>query len=263
VSKEINEIKDICDCRIGESANKTSIVQRYIDNPLLINKRKFDIRMFWMITSINGCIKAYFYNDGYLRTSCKEFSLSNLSNRMIHLTNDAVQMKDEDYGKFENCNKLSYDDFQKYIDVNCSNNPVNFMDVILPKAKKIVQDTVKAVYSKIDSQRKQWSFEIFGYDFMLDDEFNLLLIEVNTNPCLDQPCPLLARMIPHMLENSLWIAVDPVFPSPDHEGNHKKSLIYDLTPENKFELIFDEHKDKEQLEALVKQHEVSVGFVMV
>jgi hypothetical protein len=108
-----------------------------------------------MITSINGCIKAYFYNDGYLRTSCKEFSLSNLSNRMIHLTNDAVQMKDEDYGKFENCNKLSYDDFQKYIDVNCSSNPVSFIDVILPKAKKIVQDTVKAVYSKIDSQRKQ------------------------------------------------------------------------------------------------------------
>lgn len=182
---------------------------------------------------------------------------------MIHLTNDAVQKKDEDYGKFENCNKLSYDDFQKYIDANYPSNPINFIDEILPKARMVVQDTVKAVYSKIDPHRKHCSFEIFGYDFMLDDEFNLLLIEVNTNPCLDQPCPLLARMIPHMLENSLWIAVDPLFPAPDHEGNHKKSLMYDLTPENRFELIFDELKDKEELEKLIKQNEVRFCFAFL
>ena len=35
---------------------------------------------------------------------------------MIHLTNDAVQKKSDDYGKFEAGNKLSYLDFQKYLD---------------------------------------------------------------------------------------------------------------------------------------------------
>ena len=34
----------------------------------------------------------------------------------IHLTNDAVQKKLEDYGKFESGNKLSYQEFQKYLD---------------------------------------------------------------------------------------------------------------------------------------------------
>jgi hypothetical protein len=126
--------------------------------------------------------------------------------------------KDEDYGKYESSNKLSYDDFQKYIDANCPTQKINFLSDIIPKAKKIVEDTIKAVFTKIDPQRKQCSFEIFGYDFMLDDDFKLYLIEVNTNPCLDQPCPLLARMIPHMLENALWISVDPVFPFPDHPG---------------------------------------------
>jgi tubulin--tyrosine ligase len=43
-----------------------------------------------MVTSINGFIKGYFYEDGYIRTSCKEFDLENLGNRFIHLTNDAV-----------------------------------------------------------------------------------------------------------------------------------------------------------------------------
>jgi len=34
----------------------------------------------------------------------------------VHLTNDAIQKKAEDYGKFENGNKLSYNDFQNYLD---------------------------------------------------------------------------------------------------------------------------------------------------
>jgi len=37
---------------------------------------------------------------------------------MIHLTNDAVQKKSEDYGRFESGNKLSYAEFQKYLDTN-------------------------------------------------------------------------------------------------------------------------------------------------
>ena len=149
------------------------------------------------------------------------------------MTNDAVQKKDEDYGKFENSNKLSYDDFQRYIDANYASAGINFIKDIIPKAKKVMQDTIKAVFKKIDPRRTHCSFEVFGYDFMLDEDFNLSLIEVNTNPCLDLPCPLLARMIPHMLENTLWFTVDPVFPFPDHEGNPKKGLIYDLAPENK------------------------------
>ena len=64
-----------------------------------------------MFTSVNGTTKGYFYEDGYIRTSCKEFSLDNLSNRFVHLTNDAVQKKSDDYGKFENGNKISYQNF--------------------------------------------------------------------------------------------------------------------------------------------------------
>lgn len=83
---------------------------------MLIHRRKFDVRIFALVTSINGIIKAYYYEDGYLRTSCKEFSLANLANRMIHLTNDAVQKKCDEYGKFESGNKMSYQEFQKYLD---------------------------------------------------------------------------------------------------------------------------------------------------
>jgi hypothetical protein len=64
-----------------------------------------------MLTSVNGLLKGYMYRDVYFRTSSKLFDLSNLHNRFIHLTNDAVQVGSEDYGKYESANKLSINDF--------------------------------------------------------------------------------------------------------------------------------------------------------
>lgn len=55
----------------------------------------------------------------------------------------------------------------------------------------------------MDSQRRQFSFEIFGYDFMLDEDMKPWLIEVNTNPCLELSSAYLARLIPAMVENAI------------------------------------------------------------
>ena len=49
---------------------------------------------------------------------------------------------------------------------------------------------------------------------MFDDEFKPYLIEVNTKPCLELSSPLLARLIPNMLENTLKIVADPLYPPP-------------------------------------------------
>lgn len=45
-----------------------------------------------------------------MRTSCREFSTKDLSNKFVHLTNDAIQKRADDYGKYESGNKLSYSD---------------------------------------------------------------------------------------------------------------------------------------------------------
>lgn len=49
---------------------------------------------------------------------------------------------------------------------------------------------------------------------MIDEQFQPWLIEINTNPCLEISCDVLREIIPSMLENSLKIAVDPVFKPP-------------------------------------------------
>ena len=69
---------------------RTYIIQEYIQKPLLFKKRKFDFRCFMMLTSVNGKQKGYWYKEGYIRTSSEIFTLKNLHNKFIHLTNDAV-----------------------------------------------------------------------------------------------------------------------------------------------------------------------------
>lgn len=66
------------------------------------------------------------------------------------------------------------------------------------------------------------SFEMLGYDFMIDQDFKLSLIEVNTNPCLETESPLLARIIPELIENTFRMVLDPIFPSPDLSTNRKQ-----------------------------------------
>ncbi len=39
-------------------------------------------------------------------------------------------------------------------------------------------------------------------DYMIDEDFKVFLIEVNTNPCLELSSTLLARLIPNMIENA-------------------------------------------------------------
>lgn len=100
VTTDIKEIEGY----ISDSSH-TYIIQKYIEQPLLFEKRKFDIRCFSLVTSINGQIKAFYYNEGYLRTSSKEYSLSTLG-KAVHLTNEAIQIKYDSFGKHEAGNKV-------------------------------------------------------------------------------------------------------------------------------------------------------------
>lgn len=159
VSNDISKIlSEITSNLRSTSGDHSYIIQKYIENPLLINKRKFDIRLYTLVTCINGVLQAYYYQEGYLRTACKAYNANDLDNKFIHLTNDAIQSKCEDYGKYENGNKMSYHDFQRYLDAK--KIPVNFYHEIVPKIKKIVKDTIIATQHKLNKKGRLMSFEV-------------------------------------------------------------------------------------------------------
>jgi hypothetical protein len=54
-------------------------------------------------------------------------------------------------------------------------------------------------------------FELFGYDFILDEGLTPWLIEVNTNPSLEESGKLLSMLLPRMLNDLFKLTVDKVF----------------------------------------------------
>ena len=76
----------------------------------------------------------------------------------------------------------------------------------------IIKDTLKSVESKLNPQGRKYCFEIFGYDFIIDASLRPWLIEVNTNPCLEESSSLLRVLIPRMIDDALKLTLDVIFP---------------------------------------------------
>jgi hypothetical protein len=111
----------------------------------------------------------------------------------------------------------------------------------------LVTESFRAVsYNKIDPDRPNFTFELFGFDFMIDQDFTVYLIEANTNPCLETNSAVLSRIIPILLDNTLSLALDPLLPPPDL--NFKRA--HEALHENKYTLVFDESVEGETLKNL-------------
>ena len=55
-----------------------------------------------------------------------------------------------------------------------------------------------------------------GYDFIMDEMLNTYLIEVNTNPCLEESNSLIKSLVPMMIDDMLNIVSDPIFYNSNH-----------------------------------------------
>lgn len=52
-------------------------------------------------------------------------------------------------------------------------------------------------------QRKIGYFGIYGYDFMIDDDMKIWLIEVNVNPAITTNTDVLIKAIPPVIEEGI------------------------------------------------------------
>ncbi|CAB3248246.1 unnamed protein product [Arctia plantaginis] len=92
----MNNIKDIISLVNAPCQKTRYVVQKYIENPLIIYDTKFDIRQWFLITNCQP-LTIWVYKDSYLRFSSQKFSLLNY-HESVHLTNNAVQSKYKNYG---------------------------------------------------------------------------------------------------------------------------------------------------------------------
>ena len=70
--------------------------------------------------------------------------------------------------------------------------------------KDLAMMSMKSVRKKLNPESRNFCFEIFGYDFIIDESFKVWLIEINTNPCLEESSKLLKMILPRMIGNLLY-----------------------------------------------------------
>lgn len=75
------------------------------------------------------------------------------------------------------------------------------------------------------SNKRENSFEFLGYDFLIDEDFRVWLIEVNSNPYLGVPNDYIRNVLPKMMDDMFRIVLDPVFPDSDREGSATENLF--------------------------------------
>jgi tubulin monoglycylase TTLL3/8 len=52
------------------------------------------------------------------------------------------------------------------------------------------------------------SFEIFGYDFLIDLNYNTWLIEVNSSPTLEHSTSVTSNLVNHLVEDTLKVVLE-------------------------------------------------------
>ncbi len=221
------------------------IVQEYMERPLLVNGRKFDIRCFVLLTHCRSKgLKAYFFNQAYVRTSCRKYNLENLDDRETHLTNDAVQKHSKEYGKFENGNKLNFVEWQESINRDYPGTDTTIVESkIRPEIVRLTSISIKSVAEELNASNGivKNTFELLGYDYMVTDKFEPKLIEINSNPCLEFACPLLKEIISNVINSTIKYAVDPIL-KPPPAGSRTKSCEEAISlleqEEERFQQIF-------------------------
>ncbi|XP_003385337.1 PREDICTED: protein polyglycylase TTLL10-like [Amphimedon queenslandica] len=193
------------------------IIQRYIHNPLLIEGRKFDIRVYMLLIAGEKSIFA-FYREGYIRLSCLPYDDKSMD-MTIHLTNQYIQKKHPLYTDVKEDTVWDFEKFQNYLSKN-EKLPEDYIATTLTRQlRHLMFGCYHSVSHKLE--RRVGYFELLGFDFMLDSNYHLWLIEVNINPALHTNCETLKQIIPDVIEETLGMAVEvwsksrrsrPVFP---------------------------------------------------
>lgn len=69
---------------------------RYLSQPLLLDGKKFDIRVYMLLVAAERGQILAFYREGYVRRACLPYD-KNSEDMTVHLTNQYVQKKHPTY----------------------------------------------------------------------------------------------------------------------------------------------------------------------
>ena len=178
------------------------VLQQYILQPHLLNGHKYTFRMFVIITNFAG---VYLYKNGYFNVGRKPYDVNNFADLGVHLTN-------------EHLNPDHTPNIWQIPTKQCPN-----FDIIYQKMQNIIRKIIHALNMEVPAlltdHKNEKAFSLFGFDFMLDEQLNLWLLEVNHAPCFPKDKN---HVLQKYLYDEFWQTLFHDFIKPIVENNDRR-----------------------------------------
>eukprot|EP00947_MAST-08B_sp_MAST-8B-sp1_P002230 g2230.t1 len=209
---------------------QSRVVQKYVERPLLLRGAfKFDLRQWVLVTSWQPLV-VWVYDAPYARLCSAPLNLSKLHQRGAHLCNHAVQKHEAAAARGSGgaASGAASGATSPWEAAGVEGNVLSrnataaalagrygsgaWEATVAPKIEQVVVQTLRAAEGEVVPRRG--SFELLGFDLILDDALDVWLMEVNLSPALNMRTPYLRAMIKHMLQGLLRLTVDATFGVP-------------------------------------------------
>ncbi|XP_033283151.1 tubulin polyglutamylase TTLL11 isoform X4 [Orcinus orca] len=215
-------IKDPSDIRLaGTLQSRPAVVQEYVCKPLLIDKLKFDIRLYVLLKSLEP-LEIYIAKDGLSRFCTEPYQEPhprNLHHIFMHLTNYSLNIHS---GNFVHSDSTSTGSKRTFSSILCrlSSKGVDikkvWSDIISLVIKTVIALTpeLRVFYqSDIPAGRPgPTCFQILGFDILLMKNLKPILLEVNANPSMrieheQELSPGVFENVPSLVDEEVKVAV--------------------------------------------------------
>uniref|UniRef100_A0A7N4P041 Tubulin--tyrosine ligase-like protein 5 n=1 Tax=Sarcophilus harrisii TaxID=9305 RepID=A0A7N4P041_SARHA len=195
------------------SLEENILVSRYINNPLLIDDFKFDVRLYVLVTSYDPLV-IYLYEEGLARFATVRYDqgAKNIRNQFMHLTNYSVNKKSGDYVSCDDPevedygNKWSMSAMLRYLKQEGKDTTALMAHVEDLIIKTIISaELAIATACKTFVPHRSSCFELYGFDVLIDSSLKPWLLEVNLSPSLACDAPLDLKIKASMISDMFTV----------------------------------------------------------
>ncbi|XP_053328590.1 tubulin polyglutamylase TTLL11 [Spea bombifrons] len=215
-------IKDPAEIRMmGGMQNRPAIVQEYMSRPLLIDKLKFDIRLYVLLRSLDP-LEIYVAKEGLSRFCTEPYqepTHKNLHKVYMHLTNYSLNVHSGNFVHSDSAHtgsKRTFSSILYRLSAKGADVRKVWSDVIALVIKTVIALTPELkVYYQADippGKPGPSCFQILGFDILLLKNLKPVLLEVNANPSMkieheQELLPGVFENVPSAVDEEVKIAV--------------------------------------------------------
>ena len=150
-----------------------------MDNPYLVGGKKFDLRIYALVTNYSP-LRVFLYRSGFARFTNTRFSMKkeDIANTYIHLTNVAIQKHAPGFDKAKGM-KWPIRALRTFL---TTKHGAEATSELFNGIQNLIIRALLAVQPAMINDKH--CFELYGYDIMIDADLKPWLLEVNASPSL-------------------------------------------------------------------------------